>query len=128
MTGETTGYVELSSALLGVGLIYVLQIPPVIKILHRAGQSGWWAVLVPISPLNFNVPVAVAPRTMVPSSVLLIYLLIGLALISPVVKILHRAGYSGWWVVLVPIPLLNVIGLWFLAYCRWSIVDRPISN
>jgi uncharacterized membrane protein YhaH (DUF805 family) len=57
------------------------------------------------------------------SSFLLALVLINLVLIPAVVKILHRTGHSGWWAVLVPIPPLNVIGLWFLAYSRWSTVD-----
>jgi uncharacterized membrane protein YhaH (DUF805 family) len=121
-----TGIMELSSFLLALVVINLIQIPPVVKILHRAGYSGWWAVLVPISPLN--VPVAMLFRTMVAGTHLFAPVLIGLAFVPPVVKILHKTGHSGWWVVLVPISPLNVIGLWFLAYSRWPTVDRPISD
>jgi uncharacterized membrane protein YhaH (DUF805 family) len=44
--------------------------------------------------------------------ILLVYLL-------PIIKILHKAGYSGWWVILVFIPLINIIFLWVFAYADW---------
>jgi hypothetical protein len=50
---------------------------------------------------------------------LAIITLIVAAVVVPVVKILHRLGYSGWWAALAPISPLNVIGLWVLAYARW---------
>jgi len=37
----------------------------------------------------------------------------------PVANILHRAGRSRWWTILVFIPLLNLIGLWVFAFTRW---------
>jgi hypothetical protein len=37
----------------------------------------------------------------------------------PVANILHRAGRSRWWTILVFIPLLNLIGLWAFAFARW---------
>jgi hypothetical protein len=33
-------------------IILVAAIIPAVKILRRMGYSGWWAVVVPISPLN----------------------------------------------------------------------------
>jgi hypothetical protein len=44
--------------------------------------------------------------------ILLVYLL-------PMIKILHKAGYSGWWVILIFIPLVNIIFLWVFAYADW---------
>ena len=49
---------------------------------------------------------------------------IAIAAVIPVVKILHRLGYSGWWAVLAPISPLNIIGLWVPAYARWP--DRRL--
>jgi hypothetical protein len=37
----------------------------------------------------------------------------------PGANILHRAGRSRWWTILVFIPLLNLIGLWVFAFTRW---------
>jgi hypothetical protein len=46
---------------------------------------------------------------------LLMIILVGV----PVANILHRAGRSRWWTILAFIPLLNLIGLWVLAFTRW---------
>ncbi len=37
----------------------------------------------------------------------------------PVVKILRRAGFSGWWCMVAVIPPLNLIFLWVFAFARW---------
>jgi hypothetical protein len=46
---------------------------------------------------------------------LLMIILVGV----PVANILHRAGRSRWWTILVFIPLLNLIGPWAFAFTRW---------
>ena len=50
--------------------------------------------------------------------ILLVYLL-------PIIKILHKAGYSGWWCILLFIPLVNIIFLWVFAYADWPSLRRP---
>ena len=37
----------------------------------------------------------------------------------PAVKILNKAGYSGWWSVLLLIPLLNIIMIFVFAFADW---------
>jgi hypothetical protein len=37
----------------------------------------------------------------------------------PVARILGRVGLSRWWVLVVFLPLLNLVGLWLLAFVRW---------
>jgi hypothetical protein len=38
----------------------------------------------------------------------------------PMVRILHRMGYSGWWIALYSlIPFGLIIGLWILAFKKW---------
>jgi hypothetical protein len=49
-------------------------------------------------------------------------------LLRPIIRIIQRIGYSGWWVLLFFVPLGNVIGLWILAYGRWPAVPSKISN
>jgi uncharacterized membrane protein YhaH (DUF805 family) len=49
----------------------------------------------------------------------IIVLLVLLLYIFPVVKILQKAGYSGWWCALLVIPLVNVVMLWVFAFARW---------
>jgi hypothetical protein len=58
----------------------------------------------------------------------LIVILIVTLFALPVIKILHRMGYSGWWVLIGVISPLNIIGLWYLAYSRWPSEDRTNSN
>jgi len=41
----------------------------------------------------------------------------------PMVKILHRTGYNGWWVLLVFVPAGNAIALWCFAFGRWPAVQ-----
>lgn len=41
----------------------------------------------------------------------------------PVARIMRRTGYSGWWSLLVLIPLVNLVGLWAFAFARWPRVD-----
>ena len=54
--------------------------------------------------------------------------LLGLVLLTvPIVmiaRVLRRAGYSPWWVLLVLVPLVNLVALWVFAYARWPAVDE----
>jgi uncharacterized membrane protein YhaH (DUF805 family) len=42
----------------------------------------------------------------------------------PYVMIIRKAGYSGWWVLTMFIPLVNFIMLWVFALARWPVEDR----
>jgi uncharacterized membrane protein YhaH (DUF805 family) len=35
------------------------------------------------------------------------------------VRILHKAGYSGWWSALMLIPLVNIVMIWVFAFADW---------
>jgi uncharacterized membrane protein YhaH (DUF805 family) len=37
----------------------------------------------------------------------------------PVVKILQKAGYSGWWCLIAFVPLVNIIMLYVFAFADW---------
>lgn len=37
------------------------------------------------------------------------------------VRILHRIGHSGWWVLIGFVPVLNIAMIWALALQRWPI-------
>jgi uncharacterized membrane protein YhaH (DUF805 family) len=59
---------------------------------------------------------------------LIIYFIVLVFLVGftfPVVKILKRAGLSGWWAVLWLVPVGSIIGVWIFAYARWPKVDSP---
>ena len=46
----------------------------------------------------------------------------------PIFRIVQRTGHSGWWGVLMFLPFANIIGLQILAYGRWPVLDRKISD
>ncbi len=46
----------------------------------------------------------------------LIFLIGFLIVVVPYVKIIQKAGYSGWWVIVGFIPVVNLIMLWVFAW------------
>ena len=46
-------------------------------------------------------------------------LIVLILVIVPLWRICTRAGFSGWWSLLVMVPLLNLIMLWVFAYAKW---------
>jgi hypothetical protein len=46
-------------------------------------------------------------------------LVLGLILIIPFWQLFSKAGYSGWWSLLMVIPLANLIALYVLAFSDW---------
>jgi hypothetical protein len=55
---------------------------------------------------------------------LIIILVLALIFIIPYVKIIKKAGYSGWWILTMFVPLLNLIMIWVFAFARWPVEDR----
>lgn len=54
-------------------------------------------------------------------SVLFVLIVIGI----PFAQILRRVGHHPAWAIIVLVPLLNLIGLWVLAFIRWPALDAP---
>ena len=53
-------------------------------------------------------------------------LLVILALVVvPYWKIWQRTGHSGWWGLLMLVPLANIISLWVLAFKEWPALRHP---
>jgi hypothetical protein len=50
----------------------------------------------------------------------LLLLLYTAAIVIPMAKILQRTGFSTWWILLIFVPIVNVIALWFLAFGKWT--------
>lgn len=46
-------------------------------------------------------------------------LLLFVLLIWLLVRILHKAGYSGWWTLLLFLPAVNIIMVWAFAFAKW---------
>lgn len=43
----------------------------------------------------------------------------------PFVFIFQKTGRSGWWALLMLIPMVGFVVLWFLALGRWPALERP---
>jgi uncharacterized membrane protein YhaH (DUF805 family) len=59
---------------------------------------------------------------------LIIFVVLLLVYLLPIIKILHKAGYSGWWCILAFIPLVNIIFLWIFAYADWPTLRAAQSR
>ncbi|MDY0874388.1 DUF805 domain-containing protein [Dongia rigui] len=51
----------------------------------------------------------------------LLIILFSLAMLYPYVRIVQKAGYSGWWVLTGLVPVLNFIMLWVFALSTWPV-------
>jgi uncharacterized membrane protein YhaH (DUF805 family) len=52
---------------------------------------------------------------------LIVLVVIGIWVI-PAVKILNKAGYSGWWCLLLFVPVVDIVFIWVFAFARWPIL------
>ena len=53
---------------------------------------------------------------------LLIVVVILILYFVPIVKILQKAGYSGWWCLIVFVPLVNVVMFYVFAFANWPVL------
>jgi hypothetical protein len=51
--------------------------------------------------------------------IILVTALVIWAFVAVFGRIVNRAGYSRWWLVLMIVPLLNLIMLWVFAFADW---------
>lgn len=51
---------------------------------------------------------------------IIILALFALALMIPA-HIARKAGFSGWWAVLLFVPLVNIITIWIFAFVDWPV-------
>jgi hypothetical protein len=56
---------------------------------------------------------------------LVVLVLIVWAFVAVFGRILKRAGYSRWWLLLTVVPLLNLIMLWVFAFASWPVTMPP---
>ena len=52
---------------------------------------------------------------------IIIFFFIGVVVILPFWRIFSKAGFSGWMSLTQIVPLVNVIGLFYLAFAEWPI-------
>ena len=43
-----------------------------------------------------------------------------------IVRILNKAGYSGWWSLLMVVPLVNIVMVWVFAFSDWPALKARI--
>jgi uncharacterized membrane protein YhaH (DUF805 family) len=43
-------------------------------------------------------------------------------------RVFRKAGHSGWWVLLMAVPLVNVIMLWVFSFIRWPGLEAAKSD
>ena len=55
--------------------------------------------------------------------IIIVVVFVAVAIWLPV-RILHRAGYSGWWVLLNFIPIVNIVMIWVFPFQSWPNGDR----
>jgi uncharacterized membrane protein YhaH (DUF805 family) len=48
-----------------------------------------------------------------------VVLALALVWLVPAAKILAKAGYSGWWCVLLLVPVINIVAYWAFAFAQW---------
>ncbi|RCW94627.1 hypothetical protein DFP77_14525 [Marinomonas foliarum] len=42
-------------------------------------------------------------------------------------RILNKAGYSRWWVLLIFVPIVNLIMIWVFAFAKWPRLEQTTS-
>ncbi len=47
--------------------------------------------------------------------------------IVPYWKIWSRSGHSGWWSLLMLVPVVNIVMLWVVAFKRWPAEERRVN-
>lgn len=69
-----------------------------------------------------------AQETQVDGAALAVFIVIYVAFlvlaIVATVKIVTKAGYSGWWVLIGLIPLVNIVFYFIFAFSRWPILGE----
>jgi hypothetical protein len=57
-------------------------------------------------------------------SPLMMLVLVLIIFVYPVWRIIGRTGHSGWWCLLIFIPLVNIAALWIFAFASWPAIER----
>jgi len=56
------------------------------------------------------------------SVAIIVYLAILLIFLIAYIRIIQKAGYSGWWVLVGIVPVLNVVMFLVFAFSRWPVL------
>ncbi|MDX5364297.1 MAG: hypothetical protein LPJ91_09110 [Pseudazoarcus pumilus] len=55
-------------------------------------------------------------------------LLVAIAIVIPFWRICQRAGYPGWMGLLILVPMVNFLFLYFIAFARWPVAQAQDRN
>jgi energy-coupling factor transporter transmembrane protein EcfT len=58
----------------------------------------------------------------------LIYVIFGIAYLWAGVRIIQKAGFSGWWILTLFVPILNVIMFFIFAFTPWPSTQRGMGG
>jgi hypothetical protein len=62
-----------------------------------------------------------APENGAVTGLVIVGIAVWLVFIIAYIKIISRAGYSGWWVLIILVPIANIVMLLVFAYKEWPI-------
>ena len=48
--------------------------------------------------------------------------------VLPFWKIFSKAGYSGWWSLLIPFPPINILAIYYFAFSNWPIYKSKTES
>lgn len=43
------------------------------------------------------------------------------------VRILHKVGRSGWWCLVILVPVVNIVMVWVFAFARWPALEAAAA-
>lgn len=58
----------------------------------------------------------------------IVFVIMALVVLYPIGRILRRIGLSPIWAILAFVPMLNLLGLWILAFVDWPRQDSGKSS
>ena len=41
----------------------------------------------------------------------------------PYIRIIRRAGFSGWWILTSFVPIVNLVMIWVFAFAKWPALN-----
>ena len=56
------------------------------------------------------------------TAALVVYLAIAVLFLIAYIRIIQKAGYSGWWILVGIVPILNVVMFLVFAFSRWPVL------
>ncbi|MFE5307860.1 hypothetical protein [Isoptericola sp. NPDC056573] len=56
------------------------------------------------------------------TAAIIVYLAVAVIFLIAYIRIIQKAGYSGWWVLVGIVPVLNVVMFLVFAFSRWPVL------